>query len=35
MFARSLEEAEVESYNNIMQSVAQYAQTGKINNIIR
>lgn len=30
MFARSLEEADVEYYNNIMQSVAQYAQTGKI-----
>ncbi|XP_018312143.1 uncharacterized protein vret isoform X2 [Mycetomoellerius zeteki] len=27
MFARSLEEADVEYYNNIMQSVAQYAQT--------
>jgi len=32
MFARSLEETEVEYYNNIMQSVAQYAQTGKIIN---
>ncbi|KYM94453.1 hypothetical protein ALC62_14896 [Cyphomyrmex costatus] len=27
MFARSLEEADVEHYNNVMQSVAQYAQT--------
>ncbi|XP_018372294.1 PREDICTED: uncharacterized protein LOC108767096 isoform X2 [Trachymyrmex cornetzi] len=27
MFARSLEEADVEYYNNVMQSVAQYAQT--------
>jgi len=30
MFARSLEEVDVEYYNNVMQSVAQYAQTGKI-----
>ncbi|XP_012055577.1 PREDICTED: uncharacterized protein LOC105618659 [Atta cephalotes] len=27
MFARSLEEVDVEYYNNVMQSVAQYAQT--------